>query len=324
MGKPSFNIKTKKISLIKRSLLLSHKYDVHRIRFNKLLFLIYLKKLHHLEIKSSVNPKIFEPNKDLAGFVKCYWTLESLKEKTPKRNTIVPDGTMKMIFHYGDLYWHHPKNEKSFLQPRCFLIGQLTRPYIVEPVGDTKTFIVRFHPNGFLPFTSIPIKEMENRPIPLEDLFGKEGKELEQKVLNAKDTAERIQYIEFFMFKLLKNNTVIDRIVKSAIETISIHKGQLSINELSKQTNQHRRLLTRKFSSSIGLSPKQLSKIVRLQTTLKTLSSNKELSLTDLAHSNEYFDQAHFIKDFKEFTGLTPKEFYGENLKMSLIFDAKN
>jgi AraC-like DNA-binding protein len=46
-------------------------------------------------------------------------------------------------------------------------------------------------------------------------------------------------------------------------------------------------------------------------------------SLTDLAYENEYFDQAHFIKDFKEFTGLTPKEFYGDNLKMSLIFDSK-
>jgi AraC-like DNA-binding protein len=48
------------------------------------------------------------------------------------------------------------------------------------------------------------------------------------------------------------------------------------------------------------------------------------VSLTDLAYKNDFFDQAHFIKDFKEFTGLTPKEFYGDNLKMSLIFDSKD
>jgi AraC-like DNA-binding protein len=54
---------------------------------------------------------------------------------------------------------------------------------------------------------------------------------------------------------------------------------------------------------------------------LKKLLNEEITSLTDLAYENEYFDQAHFIKDFKEFTGLTPKEFFGDDLKMSLIFD---
>jgi AraC-like DNA-binding protein len=79
--------------------------------------------------------------------------------------------------------------------------------------------------------------------------------------------------------------------------------------------------LARKFSSAIGLSPKQLAKTIRIQTTLKKLLNEEITSLTDLAYENEYFDQAHFIKDFKEFTGLTPKEFFGDDLKMSLIFD---
>jgi AraC-like DNA-binding protein len=54
------------------------------------------------------------------------------------------------------------------------------------------------------------------------------------------------------------------------------------------------------------------------------LLNEKTDNLTSLAHENEYYDQAHFIKDFKEFTGLTPKEFYGDELKMSLIFDSKD
>ena len=96
--------------------------------------------------------------------------------------------------------------------------------------------------------------------------------------------------------------------------------GQLSVDELSKQTNINRRQLERKFSSAIGLSPKQLSKTIRLQATLKMLLSKKFTSLTALAYENEYYDQAHFIKDFKELTGFTPKEFYGNKLKMSLLF----
>lgn len=265
--------------------------------------------------------KKYRPSKELHDFVKFYWDLKGEKANTPVKNTIVPDGTVKLIFHYGDLYWHHPENCESFLQPRCFLIGQLTKPYIVEPEGVTGSFVVRFHPNGFLPFTSIPIKEMENTPVPLKKLFGEEGLVLENKILSAPNTAERIIIIEDFLLGMLKNKAVIDRIVESAVETISTNTGQLSINDLTKEMNQSRRFLARKFSSNVGLSPKQLSKIIRLQATLKTLLEGDNDKLTDLAYDNEYFDQAHFIKDFKEFTGLTPKEFYGDNLKMSLLFE---
>ena len=75
--------------------------------------------------------------------------------------------------------------------------------------------------------------------------------------------------------------------------------------------------MVRKISKTIGLSPKQLSKTIRLQTTLKTLLNQKKSKLTDLAYENEYFDQSHFIKDFKEFTGISPKEFYGDDLRIS-------
>jgi AraC-like DNA-binding protein len=270
-----------------------------------------------------MNFQIFEPHQDLAALVKCYWTLESPKEKTPRKNTIVPDGCMKMIFHYGDLYKHYTGNGEGVFLPKCFLIGQLTRPYEVEPTGETGTFFVCFHPNGFFPFATFPIKEMENTAVPLEKLFGHDGHEIGQKILNANTTSERISLIENFLFNRLTDAETIDHIVKSTIETILTANGQLSVNELSKQNNINRRQLVRKFSSAIGLSPKQLSKTIRLQATLKTLLTQKVTSLTDLAYENEYFDQAHFIKDFKEFTGLTPKEFYGDHLTMSLIFENK-
>lgn len=268
-----------------------------------------------------MNHKEFEPAKDLADFVMCYWTLESAKENTPQKNTIIPDGTMKMIFHYGDPYRHYEEDGNNILLPRCFVIGQLTRPYIVEPTGRTGTFFVRFQPTGFLPFTSMPIKEMENTAVPLEKLFGEEGIEIQDNILHAHDNLKRIKLIESFLLGQLSNVDRIDNIVRSTIETISTANGQLSINELSTQMNLNRRLLLRKFSSKVGLSPKQLSKIIRLQVSLKSLLSKKVNKLSDLAYENEFFDQAHFIKDFKQFTGLTPKEFYGDDLKMSLIFE---
>lgn len=271
-----------------------------------------------------MNGKTFAPSDDLKQFVKCYWTLEFPKKDTPKLNTIIPDGTMKLIFHYGDLYWHHPKNRDRFLQPRCFLIGQLTQPYVVEPNGDTGTFVIQFHPNGFWPFATIPIKEMENTPVSIKKLYGDTGEELARKILDASTTSERIETAEQFLLGLLSDSKTADTVVHSVVETIFSANGQVSVKELSDKNHIHRRQLLRKFSSSTGLSPKQLSKMIRLQSTLKILLSKKQPKLTDLAYEGEYYDQSHFIKDFNEFTGLSPKEFYGDHLKMSLIFEKED
>jgi AraC-like DNA-binding protein len=270
-----------------------------------------------------LNPKTYEPNIELTELVKLYWTLDGEKENIPLKNTIVPDGTMKLIFHYGDTYKHHSQNGEITILPKCFLIGQLTKPYVIEPTGVTGSFVVQFKPNGFLPFTTIPIKEMENKAIPLDILFGEDGKMLGEQILNAVATPERIQIIETFLFKQLAKTKTIDKIVKSTVETIFNRNGKFSVNEFSENNKINRRQLARKFSSAIGLSPKQLAKTIRIQTTLKVLLNEEIISLTDLAYENEYFDQAHFIKEFKEFTGLTPKEFFGDDLKMSLIFDKK-
>lgn len=267
-----------------------------------------------------MNYQTFEPNQDLITFIKCYWTLESPKEETSEKQTIVPDGCMEMIFHYGDLYKQYIENGNYIIQPKCFVIGQLTRPLEIEPTGETGIFSVRFHPNGFLPFATIPIKEMENTAVSLEKLFGKDGLKITQKILTAKSTLERIKRIEAFLLSRIMDSKTVDRIVKSTVETILTANGQLSVDELSKQTNVSRRQLERKFSSSIGLSPKQLSKTIRLQATLKLLLKGSFTSLSSLAYENDYYDQAHFIKDFKDLTGFTPKEFYGDNLKMSSLF----
>lgn len=267
-----------------------------------------------------MNYQTFEPSKELDSFVKCYWTLESPKEENPQRQRIVSDGCIEMIFHYGDLYKQYTENGNSIIQPKCFVIGQLTQPLEIEPTGETGIFSIRFHPEGFMPFATMPIKEMDNRAISLEQLFGKDGTEIESKILNAGTTSEKISRIETFLIQRLADTDTIDRIVQSTVETILTANGQVSVEELSKQINISRRQLERKFSSAIGLSPKQLSKTIRLQATLKMLLNKQFTSLTSLAYEGEYYDQAHFIRDFKEFTGLTPKDFYSDNVKMSSLF----
>lgn len=267
-----------------------------------------------------MNYSTIEPTIDLATFVKCYWTLDAPKEIKPKKQRIVPDGCMEMIFHYGDLYKQYIRDGSYIIQPKCFVFGQISHPLDIEPTGETGIFATRFHPGGFNPFSKIPVADMENRAIPLQELFGNEGHQLEKQILNALTTEDRVKIIEPFLINRLLTPKFIDSITKLSVEIILQLNGQLTVDELSGQLNIHRRQLERKFSSAIGLSPKQLSKIIRLQATLKMLANDQFTSLTSVAYDGNYYDQAHFIKDFKEFTGLSPKKFYADNLKMSLLF----
>lgn len=262
----------------------------------------------------------FDPSETLKPFINCYWILESPAETIPEKQRIVPDGCMEMIFHYGDLYRQYLNENNSIVQPRCFVIGQLTTPLYIQATGKTGIFSVRFHPGGFSPFSSYPLKEMENTAIALEKIFGELAAPLEEKILSANDPVQQITIIEQFLTERMLHADNVDRLVKSTVDTMLTINGQISIDELSQQMQVHRKQLERKFSTAVGLSPKQLSKIIRLQATLKLLVNNRVTSLTALAHEADYYDQAHFIKDFKEFTGVSPKKFFSNNLKMSSLF----
>lgn len=264
--------------------------------------------------------KTYIPSPELSPLIKCYWSLESPREAIPEKQRIVPDACMELIFHYGDLYRQYGEDGTSIIQPRCFVFGQLSAPLEIEPTGQTGIFAVRFHPEGFNPFATVPIKELEHKATALDLLFGAEGLALEEAVLNAKDTETRIHLTEAFLLQRLAGKAVQDRIIAAALDTILGAKGQLPVQDLAQQMSINRRQLERRFSEQIGLSPKQLSKIIRIQASLKLLLQNQYSSLTELAYEGDYYDQAHFIKDFKEFTGLSPRAFYSDHSKLSQLF----
>ncbi|WP_373497431.1 helix-turn-helix domain-containing protein [Aquiflexum sp.] len=198
------------------------------------------------------------------------------------------------------------------------LLGQITEQFYIEPSGYVNTFAVRFYPYGFANFIDIPLNELGNKETPLRKLFGdKVSEQLSQEVIQAKTTNERIIVIEGFLFNSLCDKKTIDNIVKYTIDTMYLSKGSKSLNAILKDDLTKRRQLERNFLKQIGLSPKQLSKVIRLQATLQMLLNHTTESLTEIAYENEYYDQAHFVKDFKEFTGIRPKDFLKDE-KMAL------
>lgn len=260
----------------------------------------------------------FKPHPDLETIVKCYWTLEVPAQENTQRQLILPDGCVDMCFTLGDDIKRYTSETSFVIQPRQMLLGQITEQFYIEPTGYVNTFAIRFYPYGFANFIDLPLNELCNKETSLTKLFGdKKSEKLSQEIIQAKTTNERIRIIEAFLFDRLKDEATIDNIVKSTIDAMLLSKGSKPINDILKADLTKRRQLERKFIKQIGISPKQLGKAIRLQATLQMLLNQTTGTLTDIAYENEYYDQAHFIKDFKEFTGITPKEFLTDD-KMAL------
>lgn len=266
--------------------------------------------------------KTYEPHKDLESIVKFYWTLEVPFDPKNQKQKIVPDGCIEMTFNFGDKIKRYTSESNFILHPNAMVMGQRTKSYFILPVGNVDTFAICFYPIGFINFIKTPLENLADKEIPISELFGQEdGTELEQQMIGAVDSQQRINIIESFLLKRLNQKNTISNIVKSTVDALLKTNGTTPINTILKDEVSKRRQLERHFRKQIGISPKQLSKAIRLQTTINLLLNKKSETLTDIAYESEYFDQAHFIKDFKEFTGINPKEFLGnENMVLSTLF----
>lgn len=267
-----------------------------------------------------MNYQTFPPHPDLEALVKCYWTLEVPAVSDPSRQRIIPDGCIDMAFILGDDIRRYTSETTFILQPRAMVLGQITEPFFIQPTGYVDTFAIRFYPYGFANFVTTPLKDLANKDTPIGDLFGEASQELEQKIIQANDTRERIETMEDFLLSSLSSEATVDQIVKTTIDILILTGGNNPINGILKNNLSKRRQLERNFSKQIGISPKQLGKVIRLQAALKMLLSKKTETLTHIAYESEYYDQAHFIRDFKEFTGTTPTDFLDDkNMALSSL-----
>ena len=187
-----------------------------------------------------------------------------------------------MIFILGEDVKRYTRGDEFIIQPRAMVLGQITEPFFVEPTGYVNSFAIRFYPYGFANFIGTPINKLANTETPIELLFGENtSKELTQKIIQAKDTKERIEIIESFLLYKLNDKATIDSIVKTTVDTILLTRGGTPINTILKDDLSKRRQLERKFIKQIGISPKQLGKVIRLQTALKMLLNQQSESFTN-------------------------------------------
>jgi AraC-like DNA-binding protein len=223
---------------------------------------------------------------------------------------VIPAENIQLMFHYKNPFVVHHFNNTKTQQPQSIISGLSNSFSDVSTNGETGVVFVSFYPTGACHFFNFPLTEIENQSIDISDVLGPEIRQIEETLYLANSTAEKISVIEKFLIKRYSPIPSYDyRLLQKGIEIIKGNKGQINAYSLSDSLSITSKTLERKFAHYLGKTTKQVIKLIRFQEVLHDFSTNKELMLTERAYNNGYFDQAHFIRDFKAFTGYTPKEF---------------
>ncbi|MEL1245085.1 helix-turn-helix domain-containing protein [Flavobacterium sp. DGU11] len=261
--------------------------------------------------------KVYTPSDALSKQVRYYWSLESGDDvQAPESHRIFPDGCIELIFHYSGLFRTYDEINNAQTQPLSFVHGQLTSFIEVESTGVIGIFSVRFNPAGLKPFTDTPVQDFTDISVDVREIWGEDGTLLEKEMLGAANNEERVVIIESFLLKKLEAVSFDNSDVEYCVDAMLKSEGTVSIDKLADELEIGKRQLERKFIAAVGLSPKMLARIIRFQNTLQLIEKKEFTNFTNVAYDGGFYDQAHFIKDFKEFTGLNPKQYFSENLEM--------
>lgn len=251
----------------------------------------------------------------LKPFVKVIWSMEGDEVSSPPMR-ILPDSCVELVIHFNRPYKTTYSNNITEVQPQSFVVAQMKNFIQIAPNGKIGMACVRFSASGAYHFFGVPMQEISNGFTDLKFVWKDLAHEIEEKVIDCKTTIKRIDIIQQCLLLQLSKNDKVDRVVDHCLDLIYASKGHLRIEDLSTATGMSNRQLVRKFNNGIGLSPKEFSRIIKFINSLHYLKRQDMLYLSDAAYDCGYYDQAHFIRDFKEYSGLTPTEF----LKLDNVF----
>lgn len=243
------------------------------------------------------------PSDRLKPYIKHLVVSESIIENTYK---VFPSTSLVIGFQYRG----HLKNIINDTENTLATSGitGLSDSYkIFKNSAEVGTILVYFTEVGLAYFSSLPVNELFNQSVSLENLFDKNKiQETEEKLAAAANDQQRINLVEYFLLSQLKEIEN-DKLIVAAVRMIYESNGNIRISELNDKLCISQSPFEKRFRKLVGTSPKKFASIVRFNNILSQIDKSK--SLTEICYENNFFDQAHFIKDFKKFTGDTPENF---------------
>lgn len=261
----------------------------------------------------SVIIKEYKPSTSLQPYVEFYWSGNlNIESAGLLSQRVVPNGYIELIIHLSDFHCELLQGQGFSPSPDYTLIGLFTKPYDVHFKKHVKVFGIRFKPEGIYHIFGVPASEVHENFADIESITGKQFRDFSSKLREAGSVKKMIYLSEHYLTDNAQKSKINLYYLNRASEIIRHYKGMISIEELASKVYISTRQLEREFRQKIGISPKSYMRISRLNEVNRKIISGQRIDLTNLAHHCGYSDQAHFIRDFKHFTGESPKVFINQ------------
>jgi AraC-like DNA-binding protein len=259
------------------------------------------------------------PHSSLQDHVKCFWIME--REYTPElpAEDVTPDAYIELIVNVGTPYVLQVEGAPDREMPRAILVGLQSKPLIFRCDGTVKLVATRFYAWGALPFLSDQARGLNN----LSATLGREWNDLATRIepsVREDDYDAAVAMVEDHLIERLLTARVDLKNIHSAAKMLYLQKGRFRVAELAEHCDLSTRQLQRQFQEVVGVSAKTLARSIRFEQVRKQLMLDPNQSLTALAYEHGYADQAHFIRDFKEFADRTPSECAREMRSIQAVF----
>lgn len=240
----------------------------------------------------------------LKPYIRCFVVSESDEESTYK--VLASTGVVIGFQYKGKLHRIEGGKESGLAPSGVSGVSDWHRTFRSSP--NIGTVLVFFREGGAANFFREPLHELFRASVSLDNfVLRSELLALEEQITEAKSESVRIGCVERFLLNRLTGKEP-DKLVLAALALIHKSKGAIRISELMEQLHISQSPLEKRFRQAVGTSPKKFASIVRFKTLMQ--QSSDASSLVELAYEAGFYDQSHFIKEFKNFTGETPESFF--------------
>jgi AraC-like DNA-binding protein len=256
--------------------------------------------------------KEFIPAVALRKYIHRYWIVE-IAEAMPAERCVL-DGFVKLFIYLNDnLPVYYDKQGKKREWGDGIGGHQTDGDLMIRTPENLRLIFCIFRPFGFHRLFNVPIRLLNNNVVPLDIFLGTFTGEFKERILSAPSDEDKIREVdEFFITLVRKLPPPYRSTVEYAQDQMLQRNGLVNIDGLSRQVNLSRRSLERHFSDHVGMPPKYYSRVLRFNYAFGLKRANPALDWFDIIYDCGYFDQTHFIKDFKHFTGEPPVAFYSK------------
>lgn len=264
-----------------------------------------------------MNFQTFSPSEILKPFVRYFYSLETNMEipNDQKMLRTIADGCPGIIFQ-DDRKGKLVRDQKVL--PTVFLFGQSTRPSDIVLRGSFDALGVCLHPNALNAVFGLNAELLTDSCLELDELSTRNQSLVSERLHDAGPTVQKIEILSHFLLaKINSRSSRNESEMQFAMDKIMRSNGTMALKELQQTLYFTERSFERKFKQYVGISPKLFSRICRFQSSLKQLNTQQFDKLADLAYENNYADQSHFIRSFKEFTGLSPNQYQKRSTELA-------